>query len=189
MEILLRRSSLRPWLGHAAYGSFAHRTRPREATNIQPSAQLLVHSRGAPLRLLSRRLFVPVWGRRFLLLCMCSNGLVLICTKLDLSGSFESFFYCLGPVCFIYTSVLSSPPCQSIVVCYNTEINTKMLRGRSHCLYWSHTLKQKQLGKNSVLMLVIQHVMLNNFVADVYLTSTGLLSGTNIPRCGMLSDL
>lgn len=37
------------------------------------------------------------------------------------------------------------------------------------------------VGKKSVLMLVTQHVRLNNFVANMYLTSTVLLSGKSYP--------
>lgn len=92
MEILLRRSSLRPWLGHATYGSFAHHAQPTQAaTNIQPTSQLLVHGRGAPLRLPAHCLFVPVWGRRFLPLCVCSSGVVLILPEAGCQWQFEYF--------------------------------------------------------------------------------------------------
>lgn len=47
---------------------------------------------------------------------------------------------------------------------------------------------EESVGKKSVLILVTQHVKLNNFVANIYLTSTILLSGTNAPKYGMLSD-
>lgn len=79
MEILLWRSSLRPWLGRAAYGSFAHHAQPTPAAmNIQPSAQLLVHGRGASLRLLACHLFMPLWGGRFLPLSVYRKGVFLI---------------------------------------------------------------------------------------------------------------
>lgn len=79
MEILLWRSSLRPWLCPAAYGSFVHHAQPAQAaTNIQPTAQLLVHSCGASLRLPACHFFMPLWGRRFLPLSMYREGVFLI---------------------------------------------------------------------------------------------------------------
>lgn len=112
MEILLWRSSLRPWLGCAAYGSFAHHAQPTQAaTNIQPSAQLLVHGRGASLRLLACHLFMPLWGGRFLPLSMYRKGVFLILPEAGSQWQFKYFFYSLGPyglciyLCFVFHSV------------------------------------------------------------------------------------
>lgn len=44
------------------------------------------------------------------------------------------------------------------------------------------------VGKESVLILVTQHVKLNNCIANTYLTSTILLSSRNALKYGMLSD-
>lgn len=109
VEILMWRSSLRPWLGHTAYGSFAHHAQPTHAaTNIQPTAHLLVHGCGAPLRLLACHFFVPMCGRRFLPLSMCSSGFVLVLPEAGSQWQFGYFFYYLGPMDSLYTSVLSS---------------------------------------------------------------------------------
>lgn len=79
MKILLWRSSLRPWLCPAAYGSFVHHAQPAQAaTNIQPTVQLLIHSCGASLRLPAFHFFMPLWGRRFLPLSMYREGVFLI---------------------------------------------------------------------------------------------------------------
>lgn len=109
MEMLLWRSSLRPWLGYAAYGSFAHHAQPAQAaTNIQPTAHLLIHGCGAPLGLLARHLFVSVWGRRFLPLCSCSNGLVLILPEDGSQWQFE-YFYTIWVLWTLYIPLFCLP--------------------------------------------------------------------------------
>lgn len=144
MEILLWRSSLRPWLGRAAYGSFVHHAQPAQAaTNIQPAAQLLAHSPGASLRLLACHLFMPLWERRFLPSFMYRKGVFLILPEAGSQWQFKYFFYYLGPVVSIHTSVLSSTQGQGIF--FFTIQKGFFVPESLHYLYWLHTVKWKNV--------------------------------------------
>lgn len=91
---------------------------PAQATT---STQLLVHSHTAPLRPPAHHRSVPVCGRRFLLLCMCSSALVLILPEAGSQWQSEYFYFTTWVLWTLYTSVLSSTQCQSIIFFYNLE--------------------------------------------------------------------
>lgn len=80
----------------------------------------------------------------------------------------------------VYTSVLSSTQCQSIIF-FTMQKVFFGIRELTLFVLVTYSEMEERVGTKSVLILVTQHVKLNNFVANMYLTSTVLLSGKNYP--------
>lgn len=103
-----------------------------------------------------------------------------------ISVTVRIFFLLLGSYgLYIYLCVFHSVPKHHIFLQYR---KSSLLPGTFHCLYRLHTVKWKNVLARNQFCYWWHNMSLTNFVANMYLTSTILLSGTNTPKYGMLSD-
>ena len=182
MEMLLRRRSLRPWLGCAAYGSFAHQ-------HGQPPTS------SQPLSCLSAAVVLP-WDYQHASLSAYFGKKIPTFTLVQqwagpnfvwswISVTVWIFFW--GPMDSLYTSVLYSTQCQSSMFFYNTESLSYYWGDYTACIDYGR-LNGRMCWQEISFDRGDTACRLNNAVSDVYLTWTILLSGTNAPKYGMLSN-